>query len=374
MSEYEPRCRILCIALSLLIALPESHGIAKVIEDLAGRKVELKGPVERLVAVGPGALRLVVYLEQQHRIVGREDLESRMDGQCYVRPYAWALDEDFLKLPVVGPGGPGKLPDFEGLMVARPDVVVSVNLDVAQLENIQVKTGIPCVYLSYGPLGMWTQEVSRSLLLLGEILGRKERAKKLNERIEALQRDLQDRTRSVPQGNRPAAYFGGISYKGSHGVTSTQAGYPPAQLVHADNLADGCGKEGNFFVDKEQILVWNPDFIFLDLASKIHVEEDFEANRTFYHLLKASKEERVFSLLSYNYYNTNVELALVNAYFIGKCLYPERFQDVDMREISDQVFDLFLGSHPEEDLPGYRAIPFPESGPLDWHQTEMPPG
>ena len=354
------------IALSSFLSSRPGTTAGRTVTDLAGRQVAIPNRVERLVALGPGALRLVAYLGATDRIVGIEDFEKRMARDPYVRPYASTLGEEFLGLPVVGAGGPGALPDPEKILMCRPDLIVAVSIDPAQLDNIQAKTGAPAVYLSYGALGVWREEARRSLSLLGEVLGRSERAAALNGYVASLENDLKKRTADIDEKNRPSAYFGGLSYKGSHGLASTEGGYPPARMAGARNLADGLGKTGHFFVDKEQILVWNPDFIFVDAGSRPVLDRDFEKNRDFYRLLKAAKSGRTLSLLPYNYYNTNIELALLNAYFVGKSLYPDRFKDISLEDKAGEIMETFLGIRPDREIPAYRKLRFPVTGPVGW--------
>jgi len=373
------RRRSVAIGVAVLLALvlaagafhrlsrPFPSGAAgRKITDLAGRRVVVPAKVKRLVALGPGALRLVAYLGATDRVVGIEDIERRMARDTFVRPYAVTLGKEFLKLPVVGTGGPGALPDPEKLIMCRPDLIVAVAFDSSQLNNVQGRTGVPAVYLSYGELGVWREEARKSLSLLGELLDRRERAAALNAYVTSLEGDLRRRTAGIPAGKRPAAYFGGISYKGSHGIESTQAGYPPGCLAGARNVADSLGKKGHFFVDREQLLVWNPDFVFVDAGSRLILERDFEKNRKFYRLLGAAGEGKAFSLLPYNYYNTNMELALINAWFIGKTLYPGRFADIVMEQKSGEIMERFLGVRPDRETPACRRLRFPETGPVSW--------
>ena len=228
------------------------------------------------------------------------------------------------------------------------------------------KTGVPTLYLSYGGLGVWRQEARQSLSLLGDVLGLKERADTINQYVASLEQDLQSRTANLEEGEASTAYFGGISFKGAQGLTSTEAGYPPARMAAARNLADEVGKSGHFLVDKEQILVWNPDFLFVDIASRSVLDPDFDNNRDFYRLLGASKSGKVLTLLPYNYYNTNIELALLNAYFVGKSLYPKRFDDVSIADKAVEIMGMFLGVRSVPELPAYRPLRFPETGPAQW--------
>jgi len=359
-----PFAFVSALVLAAATCLARGAADTRTVTDLAGRRVTVPGHVERLIALGPGCLRLVAYLGAVDKVVGMEQTEQRMDKTWFFRPYAAALTQRYYALPVVGPGGPGKLPDFERVILCRPDVIVAVGIDPAQIQNIQTKTGIPTVYLSYGELGVWREAARQSLALLGRILDRTDRAKKINAYVTALEHDLKRRTANVSDAGK--VYFGGISFKGAHGLTSTEAEYPPGRMAGARNVADGLGKKGHLFVDKEQIMLWDPATIFVDLGSKAVLEEDFRKDPAFYRLLHAARTRRVFSLLPYNYYNTNIELAILNAYFIGKCLYPDRFHDVAMPAKADALLGMFLGIRANGRMPAYGAVTFTEQGPIQW--------
>ncbi|MEM2602047.1 MAG: iron ABC transporter substrate-binding protein, partial [Candidatus Bathyarchaeia archaeon] len=62
-----------------------------------------------------------------------------------------------------------------------------------------------------------------------------------------------------------------------------------------------------------------------------------------YYRLKAFKIGNVYGILPYNYYHTNVAVALADAYYMGKVLYPDRFGDVDPELKADEIFMAFLG-------------------------------
>lgn len=40
---------------------------------------------------------------------------------------------------------------------------------------------------------------------------------------------------------------------------------------------------------------------------------------------------------------TNVETVFVDAYLVGKVLYPERFADVDVRKKAEEIYGFFFG-------------------------------
>lgn len=72
------------------------------ITDLLSREVELAVPVQRVVAIGPGALRLVTYAEGTSMVVGIEETEKKASpGRSYMM-----ANPDLKKLPGIGQGGP----------------------------------------------------------------------------------------------------------------------------------------------------------------------------------------------------------------------------------------------------------------------------
>ncbi|WP_297534888.1 ABC transporter substrate-binding protein, partial [Thermococcus sp.] len=146
------------------------------VTDMLGRTVKVPANVTRVVAVGPGALRILVYLNATKDVVGIEEFEKRFP---YGRPYILAHPE-LLKLPVIGPGGPGKLPDMEALIKVHPQVIFMVFVSRQTADEVQEKTGIPVVVLSYGTLKNFTDPVFfKSLLLAGKILGKEKRAEEV---------------------------------------------------------------------------------------------------------------------------------------------------------------------------------------------------
>ncbi|GAB6147485.1 hypothetical protein JCM10135_00260 [Stetteria hydrogenophila] len=310
----------------------------RVVVDLAGREVRVPVRVERVVAVGPGALRLIVYLNASDKVVGIEECEKRWGPVG--RPYIMAHPE-LLDLPVIGPGGPGvRLPDLEAVVKVKPDVIFMTYVDAKTADDIQAKTGIPVVVLSYGKHATFSSEpLFKSLMLAGEILGKEERARQVVEFIKSTLEDLEKRTEGAVS---PTVYVGGVGYKGMHGIESTEAKWPPFVAVHARSPVDELGT-GHLFVDKEQILEWDPDVIFIDEGGLKLVMDDYEENPDFYNSLTAFREGRVYTVLPFNFYATNIGTALADAYFVGKVLYPDRFSDVDPVEKADEIYTFLVG-------------------------------
>ena len=54
--------------------------------------------------------------------------------------------------------------------------------------------------------------------------------------------------------------------------------------------------------------------------------------------------------MAYNAYYTNYEIALANAWFAAKCVYPDLFADVDMTAKTNEITKSFLGQELAEQI------------------------
>lgn len=345
--------RKVCIVLMVAVALSlpgltgcndDSNQVKEdiiTITDLAGRQVEIEAPASRITAIGPGALRLVCYCDAVDKVVGIESMEKQWETG---RPYIIANPE-LLDLPVIGQGGPDSSADPEALLNVEPDVIFAAYLlDASKADELQAKTGIPVVVLSYGQLATFDQELMTSLELIGKITGTRERAEEVINYIQDCQDDLNKRTADIEDDMKPTVYAGAIGMKGMHGIESTQANFPPFTAINARSVVDEAGLSGwSIMIDKEQLLQWDPDYIFIDESGLQMVMEDHAENPGFYDALKAVREDKVLGYLPYNFYTTNVDTAIGVAYFMGKTLYPDAFADVDPAAKADEIYKFLLG-------------------------------
>ncbi len=327
------------------------------VTDLAGRKVEFKALAKKVVAIGPGALRLVCYTDDADKVVGIENIEKQMPvGRPYMK-----VNEELLSLPVIGQGGPDSTPDPEMLMNVNPDVIFAAYLvDSSKADELQSRTGIPVVVLSYGKLGTFDQELLDSIKLVGQVTGSEKRAEEVVGYIEDCQKDLDERTADVDSAKKPTAYAGGLGMKGTHGIESTSAKFPPLDAINATNVVDETGQSGSVMIDKEKLLEWDPDFIFMDESGLSMVKDDYASNPGFYNTLSAFKKGNAYGYLPYNYYTTNVDTAIADAYFMGKVIYPDQFKDVKPEEKADEIYEFLVGKpfykQMKKDFGGFKKL------------------
>jgi len=309
------------------------------VEDTLGRRVRVPEKVQRVVAIGPGALRLVVFLEATERVVGVEHGEKKWPPAG--RPYRIAHPE-LAGLPIIGLAGPSPTPNPEAIIGVAPDVIFATYISRKEADELQRRTGKAVIVLSYGPLGcFYAEEIFQSLRIAGEILDKGGRAEELVGFLKAAMEDLKGRVKGVPEADKPRVYVGALGFKGGHGIESTECDFPPFMAIEARNVLGDC--QGHRFVDKEFLLKVDPDVIFLDLGNLHLVRQDYSRHRAFYQSLKAFREGRLYGILPFNWYTTNLETSLADTYFIGKVLYPDRFKDVDPEERAREIFRFFVG-------------------------------
>jgi iron complex transport system substrate-binding protein len=331
------------LALSGCGAAAQPAGETVDVTDLLGRRVSVPASVTRVIAIGPGALRLYVYAGELKYVVGVEQMETEA---ATGKPYLLA-NPSLAQLPVIGLGGPNNAPDPEKILAVNPQVIFSAygaaDADAAAADELQAKTGIPVVVVGYGTAALFGPSVNESLQLIGRITGQEAKAQAAVDFLESAQRDLDGRTKDIPDDEKPTVYVGALGSKGTHGIESTKGRYDLLDALHAKNVVDETGKSGSLMIDKEQLLEWDPDFIFIDQNGYAAVLDDFRKNPAFYESLSAVKNGNVYSQLPYNYYSTNIDTALADAYYLGKVLFPAAFADIDPAEKADEIYRALLG-------------------------------
>lgn len=339
-----------------------AHAATITVRDLVGRNVTVPHNPQRIVGIGAGTLRLLVYMQAADRVVGVEDVERNYLKGKPSKPYMTA-NPQLMQLPRVGPGGSNmtnKKPDYEDVLKAKPDVVFMTQMDPALADEVQKTLGIPVVILSYGKTaGSFDEEIYSSLTLVGKILKREKRAQDLIAFIQNTQADLRRRV----AGQKPAsAYVGAVSYNGAHGINGSAKSYIPFEWLGVHNLAKTApgGKGSHVKLDKEALLALNPEPIFMDAAGEHLVRQDLQANPHFYGALRAFANRRVYRVYPYVWYITNIDVALLDAYAVGKVLYPKQFADVDLAQKADAIFTFMVGKPVYQEMrQGFGALAEP---------------
>ncbi len=196
---------IWCIGTSLILwAVTASAGADRTVVDGLGRTIHVPAKVDRAICSGPGCLRLLTYLQGQDFVVAVDDIEVRRE-QFDARPYAMA-NPQFKELPVFG--------EFRGF--DNPEQILSLKIQPQVIfktyptmgydpVELQAKTGIPVIALTYGDLAGKKEQFYSALRTMGEVVGREDRAGEVISFFETTIDELADLTRDLPENDRPSA-------------------------------------------------------------------------------------------------------------------------------------------------------------------------
>lgn len=307
--------------------------VMKTVEDALGRKVQVPEEVERIVGLEAGALRIITYLEATDLVVGVETFEKRDRN----RPYSLAHPE-LADLPGIGPIHGG---DPELIVAAQPEVIFWAYATKKKANVLQSKTGISVYVLNPGPPStMSKHELEASLSRLGRVIDKEERAAEV---IRFIDREI-ERLRTLGKSAEKSeieAYVGGIGHRGAHGIRSTEPSYQPFSFIELNNVAGSLGTD-HATVNREKIIQWDPDFLFVDEAGLSLVKEDLRQPE--FRSLSAIQSEKVFGVLPYNYYTTNFGTVLADTYYIGETVYPEAFGEINPKKEADRIYEFLVGS------------------------------
>jgi iron complex transport system substrate-binding protein len=320
--------------------------MARTITDSIGRHIRIQKTPAHVICSGAGALRLLTYFQSQDRIVAVDSIETRMNF-VDARPYALA-NPQFKRYPIFGEYRGNDNPERIVCLNPQPDVIFKTFADMGyNPEELQHKTQIPVVVLNYGDLSHYRSGLYQSIHVMGDVLNKAERAIEITSFFDQLIADLKKRTTDIK--DRQSCYIGGVAYKGIQNFQSTEPVYPPFAFTQTHNVAfDEIGKHlSHSYIAKEKLIEWNPEYIFVDLAS---LTADSETNVLYelkndpvYQHLNAVKQRNVYGVLPYNGYAQNFGSTLANAYFVGKLLYPNRFVDIDPSQKADEIYSFLIG-------------------------------
>ena len=321
--------------------------------DMIGREVAvIPGSYKRVVCIGAGALRMYSYIGDASLLCGVEDIDNlslaerpkMFDGVA--RPYMLAYGETFKTLPSCGVGGPNaQAAEAEKILACEPDIVISEYEDVEKEDALQEQLGVPVITLKAGPGGVFDESFSKTMRMLGILFRKEERAEELVSFIEAEKAEISKRTADVAEEDKPSVYICGLGNWGTTNHLMTAQNYVSFDVANVKNVVSGLESSGIQPIEEEKFVAIGDDMdiMIMDAAAVKNIKPLFAEDPAMLDTCKAWKEGEVYLEMAYNAYYTNYEIALINTWFIAKSVYPELFEDIGMKEKTDEVTEMFLG-------------------------------
>lgn len=344
----------------------------KTVVDMIGREVQVTpAAYRRVVCIGAGALRMYTYVGDVSLLCGVEDIDNttlqarpKMFDKA-ARPYLLAHGDLFATLPSCGVGGPNaQTAEPEKILSCEPDIVISEYEDVDMANALQAQLGVPVITLKTGTEGVFGAAFVGSMRLLGEVFGRTERAEALLAFLKEQTDAIRARTDDVSR-DRPSVYICGLGSWGTTNHLATAERYSTFEVANIKNAVSGLGFPGVGMIEQEMFVTVaaRTDIMFIDAAAVKNIRPLYAEDAEMFDACRAWQNGEVYLQMAYNAYYTNYEIALANAWFIAKTVYPDRFADIDMHEKMAEITEAFLGQDLadaifacETSFGGYRKI------------------
>ena len=330
------------------------------VTDMIGREVAVTpGSYQRVVCIGAGALRMYSYIGDTALLCGVEDIDNTtladrpkmFDGVA--RPYVLAYGDVFAALPSCGVGGPNaQAAEAEKILSCQPDIIISEYEDVEKADALQQQVGVPVITLRAGVDGVFAEAFPGSLRLLGQLFGREDRAEELISFIESETAELTRRTADIPEADKPGVYICGLGNWGTTNHLMTSQSYAAFRVANIRNAVTDLGTDAVQAIEAEKFAALGDsmDVMLIDAAAVKNITPLVQEDPTLLDTCKAWQTGQVYLEMAYNAYYTNYEIALANAWFAAKCVYPDLFADVDMTAKTNEITKAFLGQELAEQI------------------------
>ena len=238
--------------LALTAFAPIVRAEPRVLVDSVGRRVNAPDKVNRVLAAGPPASILLYALAPDAMIGWVPALPDA--ARPFVLPSVRELP------PTERMTSRGQTPDAEKIKALKPDLIVdfgSIGGSYVELaEKVQADTKVPYALIDGG-----LDRLQTSLRLVGDFLGRRERAEALARYAEQTRARLDAALPKAPPDRRPKVYVA----RGPDGLQSAVKGSALTEVVERAggiNVAEGKpGRGGAVDVTQAQIAAWKPDFV-----------------------------------------------------------------------------------------------------------------
>ena len=332
-------------------------GKPKTVTDTHDREVTFYRPVERIITTNPDNSRMVIALGDLDKIIATDEctrlgcILPRDNNDEKIAPEAWKA------LQIHGGGQLDDIPetntrkeiDYERMAILKPDVVFDATW-YNRGDLIKEKVGCPCVDAG---AGFTFAESYAHIRLMGNALDQQEKADELELFVRSKVDMIESVTSQIDDSEKPTVYFAPRGAKKGfydsvegRDFTRTESVYEPLNIAGGINVAKECvGDEIN--VLSEQIVAWEPDYIFVAWSSSSSFGEpngvDFVMETPELSDIPAVRNDNVYSCLYPYCRGRPIDRSLLNMIYMAKLLHPEQFSDLDIEAEGNEVYKQILG-------------------------------
>lgn len=306
-----------------------ASGEIQTITDCFGRTVQVPVNPQRIACLCPEAGHALAMYDKGDAIVAIVNGMRRDKLLVEMYPH-------ITKVPV--PKSSGVI-NIEDLVAANPDLVL-VKADVinhdGEMEKL-AKAGIPVVGIQFSNM----QEQLEAMRVIAQAVGTEVTWQKYREFYESTVALVQDRVAGIPDGERIRIYHSVNEATRTDPKDSLPADWTRAAgVVNVSINEDLKYEDGDYYASLEQILLWDPDYILVNDPNVVGYIMENEQ----WAPLQAVKNGNVLPMpngLSRWGHFSSLETPLA-VLWTAKTVYPERFEDIDMKTITRDFYKQFF--------------------------------
>ena len=326
----------------------------RTVADTQGREVTFYKPVERIITREPDTCRIVVALGDGDKVVASEQAVK----SCLCPTTFETFEEGCLECynSILG-GRLADLPEtstrydiyYELIASLNPDVIITSG--TTNVQDFETKIGCPVVVAGGDGWNYSRDDGLYGMIeVIGDVLERGEEAEELIGLVESKIDMIGSVTDSIDESERPKVYFaprgaklGFYDPKEGRDFTRTFTDYDPLEIAGGKNVAEGAeGYEINVAV--EQIIAWNPDYIFVACSTPEDAEViDWIKSSPDLQSIAAVQNGNVYNCFYPHCRGRPADRSLLNMIYMAKLLHPDEFSDLDLEKEGNEIFKAFLG-------------------------------
>ena len=117
-------------------------------------------------------------------------------------------------------------------------------------------------------------------------------------------------------------------------------------MNNLNNVFDKNVSLDNGKTNDDALITANPTKMILDAAGIAKFKDEYKNDPSLKEKLSsinAVNNNQVYLQMPFNAYYTNLEIALMDAYFISSIAYPEKYINVNLEEKYNEISEKFLG-------------------------------
>ncbi len=325
-----------CFCCALLLFVFASTGIAqaRVIEDMAGRKVEVPDKINKIFAASPPVLYLL-YAFDYKTIAGLNFPFYNMEIKY--------LHKEVVDLPVIGGWfGQGRTPNLEHVMAVKPDIMMCWYWKKTAANQLVEETAknikLPYVYIKLETL----EDYVRAFRFVGELLGCPERGNVLAEYTQKVLDEVNGALAGLSEQDKLRVYYA----EGPDGLKTECDRSVHAALIHMSGGKNiqHCEQSSTYGMEPvsiEEVLTKDPQVIVIrnkQFAENINKEKQWSQ-------MRAVKDKRVYMIprIPFNWFDRPPSfMRVLGLQWLTNKLYPQRYPK-DMVQATRDFYTLFLG-------------------------------